>query len=62
MVESEAKELSEDVMLEAVTFGQNSYKDVLRLIIDLAKQAAKSPWQLEKISTKQADDIIKLNV
>ena len=61
MVESEAKELSEDVMLEAVTFGQDSYKDVLKLIIDLAKQAAKSPWQLEKISTKQSDDLIKLN-
>ena len=36
MVESEAKELSEDVMLDAVVFGQDAYKDVLNLIIELA--------------------------
>ena len=36
MVESEAEELTEAQMLEAVVFGQKSYQDVLDLIIDLA--------------------------
>ena len=38
MVESEAVELSEDIMLEAVEFGKESYLDVLNLIISLAKE------------------------
>ena len=47
MVESEAKELSEDVMLGAVEFAHAASKDVAGLIIDLAEQAAKEPWQLD---------------
>ncbi|UTW58628.1 polyribonucleotide nucleotidyltransferase [Kordiimonas sp. SCSIO 12603] len=46
MVESEAKELSEDVMLGAVEFGHNACKPVIDAIIDLAEQAAKDPWEL----------------
>ena len=48
MVESEASELSEDVMLEAVDFGKQSYSAVLELIISVAKEAAKEPWTLDK--------------
>ena len=44
MVESEAHQLSEEKMLEAVVFGQESYKPVIDAIISLAKQAAKDPW------------------
>ncbi|MEL6874472.1 MAG: polyribonucleotide nucleotidyltransferase [Pseudomonadota bacterium] len=47
MVESEAKELSEDVMLGAVEFAHAASRDVAGLIIDLAEQAAKEPWQLD---------------
>ncbi len=47
MVESEAKELSEEVMLGAVQFAHEASKDVANLIIDLAEQAAKEPWQLD---------------
>ncbi len=47
MVESEAKELSEEVMLGAVQFAHDASKDVAGLIIDLAEQAAKEPWQLD---------------
>ncbi|MEP3722636.1 MAG: polyribonucleotide nucleotidyltransferase, partial [Parasphingorhabdus sp.] len=47
MVESEAKELSEEVMLGAVQFAHEASKDVAGLIIDLAEQAAKEPWQLD---------------
>jgi polyribonucleotide nucleotidyltransferase len=46
MVESEAKELSEEVMLGAVTFGQKAFGDVINLIIDLAEMCAKEPWEV----------------
>lgn len=46
MVESEAKELTEDEMLGAVMFAHDACKDVANLIIDLAEQAAKDPWEL----------------
>ena len=43
MVESEAKELSEDVMLGAVMFGHRSMQPVIQAIIRLAERAAKDP-------------------
>jgi polyribonucleotide nucleotidyltransferase len=46
MVESEAKELSEDVMLGAVTFGHRHFQPVIDAIIKLAEQAAKEPREL----------------
>ncbi len=46
MVESEAKELSEDIMLGAVMFAHEESKKVVNLIIDLAEQAAKDPWEM----------------
>src|SRR5690348_16466566 len=46
MVESEAKELSEDVMLGAVMFGHQQFQPVLQAIIELAEKAAKDPWDL----------------
>ncbi|MBU2090891.1 MAG: polyribonucleotide nucleotidyltransferase, partial [Alphaproteobacteria bacterium] len=46
MVESEAHELSEEVMLGAVTFGHDAMQQVIDAIIDLAEQAAKDPWDL----------------
>ena len=44
MVESEAKELSEDVMLGAVMFAHAASKKVCERIIKLAEKAAKDPW------------------
>src|ERR1700760_4666119 len=41
MVESEAKELTEEVMLGAVTFGHKAYQEVIDAIIGLAEQCAK---------------------
>ena len=49
MVESEAEELSEDIMLGAVSFGQESFKPVIEAIISLAEKAAKEPRELENI-------------
>ena len=46
MVESEAHQLSEEKMLEAVVLGQESYKIVIDTIIELAKKAAKDPWAI----------------
>jgi polyribonucleotide nucleotidyltransferase len=46
MVESEAKELPEHVMLGAVTFGHREFQPVIRAIIDLAETCAREPWNL----------------
>ncbi len=46
MVESEAKELSEEVMLGAVQFGWKAFQPVIDGIIDLAEKAAKDAWDL----------------
>ena len=54
MIESEAHELSEKQMLDAVVLGQENYKTVIEAIISLAKKAAKEPWDL-----KEKDEEIK---
>ncbi|MBX3565659.1 MAG: polyribonucleotide nucleotidyltransferase [Sphingomonas sp.] len=46
MVESEANELSEEVMLGAVLFAHDACRTVVDAIIDLAEQAAKDPWEI----------------
>ena len=47
MVESEAKELSEEVMLGAVMYAHKASQQIIDAIIDLAEQAAKDPWELK---------------
>jgi len=47
MVESEAKELSEEVMLGAVMFGHRHFQPVIEAIIKLAEKAAKEPRELQ---------------
>src|SRR5712675_2497332 len=49
MVESEAKELSEDVMLGAVMFGHRHFQPVIEAIIKLAEKAAKEPRELNVV-------------
>lgn len=51
MVESEAKELSEEVMLGAVLFAHDEIRKVIDAIISLAEKAAKDPWEM----AEQAD-------
>jgi polyribonucleotide nucleotidyltransferase len=53
MVESEAKELSEEVMLGAVNFGSDSFQPVINAIIELAEQCAKEPWALAEESPEK---------
>jgi polyribonucleotide nucleotidyltransferase len=47
MVESEAKELPETQMLEAVMFGHKHFQPVIQAIIKLAETAAKEPWDIK---------------
>ena len=46
MVESEAQELSEEIMLGAVTFGHREFQPVIQAIIELAEACARDPWLL----------------
>jgi len=50
MVESEASELSEEIMLGAVTYGHAGFQPVIQAIIELAELAAKEPWALSEES------------
>jgi polyribonucleotide nucleotidyltransferase len=54
MVESEANELSEEVMLGAVLFAHDACREVVKAIIKLAEQAAKDPWELAPVEDKSA--------
>lgn len=44
MVESEAKELSEDIMLGAVMFGHRGFQPVIQAIKELQKECGKPAW------------------
>jgi polyribonucleotide nucleotidyltransferase len=55
MVESEAKELSEDVMLGAVNFGFGQFQPVIAAIIELAEMCAKDPWPLPEVPVVQEE-------
>ena len=58
MVESEAKELSEEEMLGAVTFGQDNFSQIIDTIICLAEKAAKEPREFEKEDTTEIDTAV----
>ena len=60
MVESEAQELPEDVMLGAVEFGHKGFQPVIQGIIELAEVAAKEPWPLPEPS--EADKALKARI
>ena len=62
MVESEAKELSEDVMLGAVSFGQESFKPVIEAIISLAEKAAKEPRELVEVDLSDLQKTVNNSV
>jgi polyribonucleotide nucleotidyltransferase len=52
MVESEANELSEEVMLGAVLFGHKANQEVIEAIIDLAQACAKAPRDVPETPAK----------
>ena len=59
MVESEASELSEKIMLGAVDFGHKEMGSVIKAIIDLAEVAAKEPRPLPE-EPKEKNEYLKL--
>ncbi|MCZ8137582.1 MAG: polyribonucleotide nucleotidyltransferase [Porphyrobacter sp.] len=59
MVESEAKELTEDEMLGAVMFAHDEIRKVIGAIVELAEKAAKDPWEVD-LSDNTADIKAKL--
>src|ERR1700687_5911645 len=61
MVESEAKELAEDIMWAAVMSGHRHFQPVIQAIIKLAEKAAKEPRELTlPDNAKIEKDILKL--
>ncbi len=54
MVESEARELSEEIMLGAVTFGHQNFQPVIQAIVELAEHAAREPWTLPEPAETEA--------
>jgi polyribonucleotide nucleotidyltransferase len=61
MVESEAYELSEDIMLGAVTFGHKAFQPVIDAIIKLAEAAAKEPREHEPADLSELEgEMLKL--
>ena len=67
MVESEAHELPEDVMLGAVMFGHEAFQAAINSILELADEAGKDPWDwkapvppqtlIDQINAMAANDI-----
>ncbi|MGB2833583.1 MAG: polyribonucleotide nucleotidyltransferase, partial [Methylotenera sp.] len=67
MVESEAKELSEEIMLGAVVYGHEQMQAVIKMIAELAAEAGKDAWDwvapepdtalIEKVASLAAADI-----
>ncbi len=57
MVESEANQLSEEVMLGAVVFGHEQFAPVIELIKELDKEVGKPKWEL--VSHKENSDVIE---
>ncbi len=67
MVESEARELPEDVMLGAIVFGQEQQQAVINMILELADEGGKDLWNwtapvapqalIDQISNMAANDL-----
>lgn len=59
MVESEAEELAEDVMLGAVMHGHKGFQPVIDAIIRLAERAAKEPWDIAPVESAAYVDRVR---
>ncbi len=63
MVESEANQLPEDIMLGAVKFGHTQFQPVINSIIKLAESSAKDSWVVpEQIEPDYVDKLKKVSV
>ncbi|UDQ89692.1 polyribonucleotide nucleotidyltransferase [Xanthobacter autotrophicus] len=59
MVESEAKELPEEIMLGAVMFGHRHFQPVIEAIIKLAEKAAKEPRTFAPLDVSEIEAKVK---
>lgn len=59
MVESEAKELPEEVMLGSVMFGHRHFQPVIDMIVKLAEKAAKEPREINAPDMSELDNKVK---
>ncbi|MGL1922140.1 MAG: polyribonucleotide nucleotidyltransferase [Hyphomicrobiales bacterium] len=55
MVESEAKELTEEVMLGAVMAGHTAFQPVLEAIVNLAEKCAKAPREMVEVDNSEIE-------
>jgi len=60
MVESGAKELSEATMLGALKFGHESFQPVIDMILEIAEEAAKEPWQVAEESPVVTETVTEI--
>ena len=60
MVESGANELSERKMLDALKFGHKAFQPVIDMIIELAEETAKDPWEVSPASDKKEQVISEI--
>jgi polyribonucleotide nucleotidyltransferase len=58
MVESEAQELTEEVMLGAVEFGHKAFQEVIKAIEALKKEVGKPTWEVIS-SAKEVEAMVK---
>jgi polyribonucleotide nucleotidyltransferase len=58
MVESEAKELSEEVMLDAVMFGHSQFQPVIAMIEDMAQAVGNAKWPVSHVDNSNALDFV----
>ncbi len=60
MVESEAEELPEDIMLDAVMFGFESFQPVIQMIESLKQKINKTILQVESYETRYKDLLVEI--
>ena len=60
MVESQASELSEEIMLNAMMFGHQHIQPIIELIIDLAENTAKEPRKIVELPNGYQELVEKL--
>jgi polyribonucleotide nucleotidyltransferase len=61
MVESEANQLDEEIMLGAVMFGHRESQKVIDVIIELAEACAKEPWDVPAPPANEGSVAARLN-
>lgn len=61
MVESGANELSEEEILKALKFGHKSFQPVIDMVLDLAEECAKDPWEIPNPSVDNKNIIKEIS-